>query len=257
MEKLVFLGTGGARFVVSRQMRASGGVWISKGSTQVILDPGPGSLVKSLEKGLNPAELSAIILSHRHLDHSSDVNIMIEAMTEGGFKKRGVVFAPEDALEEDPVILKYVRSYVERIEILKEGKEYTVGELEFSTPLKHIHGNAETYGFKFEFSPFTLSWIIDTRYFSGLAKVYKAPVMVFNMVRLPAGPLDHLSLPDVVKILKEAQPRVGILTHFGMTVLRANPWKVAEGIEKSTGVKILVAKDGWEIDMEDIFREHF
>ncbi len=257
MEKLIFLGTGGARFVVSRQMRASGGIWISKGNTQVLLDPGPGALVKSLEKGLNPAKLSALILSHRHLDHSSDVNIMIEAMTEGGFKKRGVVFAPEDALEDDPVILKYIRNYVGKIEILREGREYTVGEINFSTPIKHIHGNAETYGFKFKFSHFILSWITDTRYFAGLAEAYKAPVMVFNMVRLPSGPLDHLSMPDVVKILKETMPRVGILTHFGMTVLRANPWKVAEEIERATGVKMLVAKDGWEIDLEAVSREYF
>jgi hypothetical protein len=40
---------------------------------------------------------------------------MIEAMTEGGFKKRGVLFAPEDALEGDPVVLKYLRNYVKEI----------------------------------------------------------------------------------------------------------------------------------------------
>jgi len=34
---------------------------------------------------------------------------MIEAMTNGGFKKKGTVLAPKDALEGDPVIFKYVR----------------------------------------------------------------------------------------------------------------------------------------------------
>jgi hypothetical protein len=37
-----------------------------------------------------------------------------------GGKKRGILFAPEDALEEDPVVLNYLRNYVEKIEILKE-----------------------------------------------------------------------------------------------------------------------------------------
>jgi hypothetical protein len=37
-----------------------------------------------------------------------------------GGKKRGILFAPDDALEEDPVVLNYLRNYVEKIEILKE-----------------------------------------------------------------------------------------------------------------------------------------
>ncbi|MCD6220082.1 MBL fold metallo-hydrolase, partial [Candidatus Calescamantes bacterium] len=70
MEKIIFLGTGGARVVVFKQIRASGGAWIIKGNTQVLFDPGPGSLLRCLENGLSPTKLSAIILSHRHLDHS-------------------------------------------------------------------------------------------------------------------------------------------------------------------------------------------
>jgi len=98
-----FLGTGGARFVVSKQLRASGGIWLSYQGTQVIIDPGPGALVKALSSRpkLDPAKLDGIILTHRHLDHASDVNIMIEAMTKGGFKKKGTLFAPADALDSD------------------------------------------------------------------------------------------------------------------------------------------------------------
>jgi phosphoribosyl 1,2-cyclic phosphodiesterase len=61
--------------------------------------------------------LDGILLTHKHLDHSGDINVMIEAMTEGGFKKRGVLFAPRDALEEDPVVLKYAMGYVENTSI--------------------------------------------------------------------------------------------------------------------------------------------
>ena len=36
-----FLGTSGARFVMIKQLRASGGIWISCQGTQVLIDPGP------------------------------------------------------------------------------------------------------------------------------------------------------------------------------------------------------------------------
>ena len=117
-----FLGTAGARFVMIKQLRASGGIWISCKGTNLIVDPGPGSIVRcsSSKPKLDPSKLDGIILTHRHLDHSGDINVMIEAMTEGGFKRKGVVFCPNDALDEDPVILKHASHFPEKIEVLQQ-----------------------------------------------------------------------------------------------------------------------------------------
>ncbi|MCX5703449.1 MAG: hypothetical protein NT066_03040, partial [Candidatus Omnitrophica bacterium] len=41
-----FLGTAGARFVMINQLRASGGIWVSCKGTNVLIDPGPGSIVR-------------------------------------------------------------------------------------------------------------------------------------------------------------------------------------------------------------------
>ena len=89
MSFIKFLGTAGARFVVMKQLRASGGVWLSVGETNLSIDPGPGALVRCLNSKpkLEPSTLDGILLTHKHLDHSGDVNVMIEAMTDGGFKK--------------------------------------------------------------------------------------------------------------------------------------------------------------------------
>src|SRR3989304_1289882 len=148
-----FIGTAGARFVVMKQLRSSGGIWLSVGKTNLSIDPGPGALVRCLSSKpkLEPYTLDGILLTHKHLDHSGDVNVMIEAMTEGGFKKRGVLFATGDALEEDPVVLKYVKDYVKKVEILKENSEYQIGEIEFSTARRHQH-RVETYGINFKTS---------------------------------------------------------------------------------------------------------
>ena len=108
-ETITFLGTGGARFMIISQLLASGGLWFNLDGTQILMDPGPGCIVQVTSRKLNPEELSAIIVSHRHLDHSADVNVMTEAMTEGGFRKRGVLFAPRDAIETEPVVFDYLK----------------------------------------------------------------------------------------------------------------------------------------------------
>jgi phosphoribosyl 1,2-cyclic phosphodiesterase len=256
MSFIKFLGTAGARFVVIKQLRASGGVWLSVGKTNLYIDPGPGALVRCLNSKprLEPSTLDGILLSHKHLDHSGDVNVMIEAMTDGGFKKRGVLFAPNDALEEDPVVLKYVKGYVEKVEVLRESSEYRIGEIHFSTAKRHHH-RVETYGLNFKISPRTISFITDTKFFPELPNLYCGEILVIHVVRLkPIGdePMDHLSVEDVKTIVKKTKPKLTILTHFGMTMIRAKPWVVADELEKELGLKVLAASDGLKLDLKEV-----
>ena len=246
---ITFLGTAGARFVVTRQFLASGGAWLSLGDTQLLLDPGPGCLVQATKRKLDPSKLDAIILSHRHLDHCGDINVMIEAMTGGGMKKRGVVFAPADALNPDPVILSYLQEKPEKVEILTEGGHYKVDDIYFETPIKHRHP-VETYGFVFRTPRHTFSWITDTKYFDDLPCYYTGDLLIINVVRLnPGAPVDHLSLPEAKQIIEEIKPSAAILTHFGMTMWRAKPWELARKLTEETGISVIAARDGMRFDL--------
>jgi len=248
-DKITFLGTAGARFVVARQFLASGGAWLNLGDTQILFDPGPGSLVQVAKRKLDPVKLDAIILSHKHLDHSGDINIMIEAMTDGGTKKRGIVFAPGDALNQDPVILSYLRSYPQSIRVLTAGESYKINDISFKTPVRHKHP-VETYGFIFQTPRHTFSWITDTRYFDSLAGHYEGTLLIINVVRLnPGAPIDHLSLPEAKSIIEELRPKIAILTHFGMTMWRAKPWELAKQLTEETGVSVIAARDGLNFDL--------
>ena len=254
MNKIKFLGTAGARFVVTKQLRKSGGTWLKLDDTNVIIDPGPGSLVKCLSSKpkLSPLELDGIILTHRHIDHSNDINVMIEAMTNGGFKKKGVVFAPKDTLEDDPVILKYVRSYIETIEILKEKGTYSIKNISFSTPIKHNHG-VETYGLNIYSRNHSISMITDTKYFEKLESYYRGNILIINSVLIEEKDyIQHLSLKDVEKIISANNPKLTILTHFGMTFIKSKPWEIAEDLTKKLGVKVIAASDGMEIDLDNL-----
>jgi len=251
-DTITFLGTAGARFVVMHQFLASGGAWLGLGDTQFLFDPGPGCLVQAAKRKLDPAKLDAIILSHRHLDHSGDINIMIEAMTDGGTKKRGTVFAPTDALDQDPVILAYLRSYPQSIQVLSDDRSYEVNDVSFRTPVRHKH-QVETYGFIFQTPRHTFSWITDTKYSDDLASNYEGDLLVINVVRLkPGAPLDHLSLPEVKSIIEELRPKTAILTHFGMTMWRARPWQLAEKLTRETGITVIAARDGMKFDLAQL-----
>jgi phosphoribosyl 1,2-cyclic phosphodiesterase len=252
MNKIKFLGTAGARFVVIKQLRASGGIWLTLDDTNVMIDPGPGSLVRciSSKPKLNPMDLDGIILTHRHIDHSNDINIMIEAMTNGGFKKKGIVFAPRDALEGDPVILKYARQHIEYIEILKEKGNYQVGNISFETPIRMKHG-VETYGVNFRGKTSSISLITDTDYFTDLASHFTGDILIINVVMLEDKiTIEHLCLKEAEQIIEMNKPRLAILTHFGMGMVKAKPWEIAEQLTKKLGVTVIAAQDGMQVNID-------
>lgn len=244
-----FIGTAGARFVTISQMRSSGGIWISYEGTNLLMDPGPGSLVRCLESKprLDPSQLDGIILTHKHIDHSNDVNIMIEAMTEGGFKKRGVVFAPSDMFNGDSVLTSYAKGLPEKVTEFKEGGDYSVGSVRFTTPLRHIHA-VETYGLKFTFGRKSVSFIVDTKYSAKIADAYKADVIVINTVFIePLGHIDHLSLKEAGDIIRQIRPKRAVLTHFGRDIINQGPENFAKKMTQDCALEVIAATDGMEL----------
>lgn len=245
-----FLGTAGARFVMIKQLRASGGIWISYKGTNVLIDPGPGSIVRCAlsRPKLDASKLDGIILTHKHLDHSSDINVMIEAMTEGGFKKRGVVFCPSDAIKKDSVILRYAMKFPERIEILEANKSYRLKEFEFTVSMKHIHP-VETYGLKFDINKTSVALLTDTKYFPELTEFYKTDILVIFVVFFkPRSGIDHLSFSDAEEIIRRAKPKKAVLTHFGMTMLKEKPHIQAEELSRRTKIEVVAAYDGMNLN---------
>jgi phosphoribosyl 1,2-cyclic phosphodiesterase len=244
--KLTFMGTAGARFMVAKQLAASGGLYIEEGNTRISLDPGPGAIVQYAKRKVDLTKLDAIVISHRHLDHSNDVNVMIEAMTDGGFRHRGRLYCPSDALNSDPVVLNYIRNFPQEIVALEPKTEYAVGEVTFTTTPRHVH-QVETYGFRFGNR---LGWVTDSAYYDGIAEQHKADVMVIHLVLMEcrAG-LPHLCLDDAERIIREAKPRLAILTHYGMTVWRAHPWELAADLTQRIGTEVKAARDGMSLEL--------
>jgi len=253
MALIKFLGTAGARYVVARQLRASGGVYIESEGTRLVLDPGPGTLVYMAREGLRVEKLHGIVVTHGHLDHAADLNILVDALTEGGLKRRGRVFLPREALYgENTVLLPYLRPYLEEIQVLTPQTEYRLGSLTFHTSIRHHHP-AETYGVVFELGGRRVGFLVDTLYFPRLLESYRGcQVLVLNVVRYkphPSPEVQHLCVAHVREILEALKPERAILTHFGMTMIRANPKQVAQKLAKETGVSVTAAWDGMVLEL--------
>ncbi len=252
-DEIVFLGTGGARYVIAKQLRATGGMLFRIGSKNIIVDPGPESLCRLLAyvPKFSPEKIDAIILSHKHIDHSADINVYLDVITRGGFSKKGVLIAPQDAFGEDGVIFRYLLEYLEEVKIIRPELRVDFNNVVFEFPLKHDH-RVETYGFRLEHADYSISYIADTKFFPEIINAYRADILVLNLLRLEPSEIDHLSIPDCEEIISGIRPKVAIITHFGMTMLRQGPWKVARQLKEKTNVTVLAAEDGKHYTIEKL-----
>lgn len=252
--EITLLGTGGGRFATITQKRRTAGIRIISENLNFHLDPGPEALVYSISEGLNPQKLDAVFVSHCHPDHYTDAEVLIEAITKGTTKKRGVLVASRSVLHGNEmglnsVVSKHHQQMPERVIEALPNKKFQIGNINVSvTEARHTDPN--TVGFRFETSEFgSLAYTSDTEYFEGLSKYYEDVRLLILCVMRPAGKpwKGHMTTNDAIRIIKEAHPEQAVLTHFGMQMIFKSPAREARLIEKETGIPTIAAKDGMQI----------
>ncbi len=253
--KIVFLGSSGGRRITFTQKRASGGFLVGDNGCWIHVDPGPGAFVRLIQIGVDPMSLSGFVLSHRHMDHSADINTLIEARTMGGWNPGGVLFAPEDALEgDDPVVFRYHRGNLERIGTLKEGFSSAVGSVQVKVALKHRHHGVETYGLIFEADRCRVGYVTDGLFEEKMLEAYAGcDVLLINTTFRHRRELEHLCLDDAVAILSAVKPSVGIITHFGAEIVFWGLDRAASYVEERSGVKVIPAKEFIQVSLGNSF----
>jgi phosphoribosyl 1,2-cyclic phosphodiesterase len=251
--EIIFLGTGGGRFTTITQKRRTAGIRIIGENLNLHLDPGPGALVYSVSEGLDPQKLNAIFVSHCHPDHYTDAEVLIEAMTRGMTKKRGVLAASKSVLRGsevcEPSISKYHQQMLEQVIEAVPNMRFQVADLAVSVA-EARHTDPDAVGFKFETKEYgDFAYTSDTEYFEGIGKYYRGVRLLMLCVMRPAGKpwKGHMTTEDAIKIIQEAQPEQAVLTHLGMQMIFQGPAREAKLIEEKTGTPTVAATDGMRI----------
>lgn len=249
----MFLGTSGARFSMIYQLRASGGMWIRMKGKNLVVDPGPGSLVKICDRlpELDPTKIDAIILTHCHMDHSNDLNVLAEAMTFGGRARRGTLVLPEDAVEgERKILLDHVKRHVQRLEIWKENSVIHIDDSIRIRGQRLKHHGVDCFGFTIEDTDTPRIGIIsDTDYQEGwLSGFIGCKVLISNVTLLRDIPrIDHLSVEELPKLINRLKPDIMIMDHMGTSILESEPDALAESVSTSS-TKVIAARDNMVFD---------
>jgi len=209
--EITMLGTGGGRFATITQKRRTAGIRIISEDLNLHLDPGPGALVHSISEGLDPQKLNAVFVSHCHPDHYTDAEVLIEAMTKGTKKKRGVPVASKSVLHGNkmgfqPVVSKYHQQMPERVIEALPNTRFGVGKINVLVT-EARHTEPDTVGFRFRTSEAgSFVYTSDTEYSESVSKYYEGVRLLILCVMRPSGKpwKGHMTTDDAIKIIDEA-----------------------------------------------------
>jgi len=118
---------------------ACSGYLIEDGPTRVLIDCGAGVLSRLMEH-VRPEHLDAIVLSHLHFDHCSDLFVMRYALDqqdvpEGGQKRKIPLYSPNEPFE---TLRAITTGALFESHLVKGGDEIKIGTLTFSfVPMAH------------------------------------------------------------------------------------------------------------------------
>lgn len=249
-----FLGTAGTRFVMLSQRRASGGIWFSYGGCRGVIDPGPGSLVRicSASPRLSALDIDALILTHRHIDHSSDLSALAEGMTLKAHEPKGRVILTDDSIEDgDAVLLKYIRKKIKHVKRHRDGKRRKISSEATVESVIHSHDRVECYGLIFRAGGLpTWGLIGDTAALPFFPERYaECEMLVINVtLPFPWRRIAHMSLPDVDSLLQKISPKLVIMTHMGDHVLDMEPEALASRLTTER-TEVIPAWDGMTVKL--------
>ena len=173
-------------------------------------------------------------------------------MTHEGLDVQGVLIGNEtfvNGTEEETYLTGYHKKLFEKVIAVGPEKRIGIENVEIKT----LHTKSEDksqIGFKFYTPKFVMSYSSDTGYSKEIVKQYEGSDILILNVTLPFNEKnDHLlNSDDAVRIIEKVKPKLAVITHFGKKMLSADPLYESREIQKQTGVQVIAAKDGLEVN---------
>lgn len=255
--KITMLGTG--TFFVSKN-RSGPAYLLETYGKKILIDCGPGTLMRLSEVGVKPEDLDYVFITHFHADHTSDLfalqmNIRLTDAFSGNLKKKFVIYGPTGIEKFTEKLSKVYQlpafENYKNIIYKKIPKSFKLGNLTVkSFKVNHIafEKAAAAVAIRFEKDGKSFVFSGDSNNNCGLATACKdADLFICDTSHIKGnGNTSHLDTHHIGDICEKGHVKKLVLTHF--YPINDNADLVSEVKEKFSG-RIVYGKDLMELNL--------
>lgn len=250
--KLHILGSGSC---LVAQERNSSGYLIETNSSLIMVDTGTGTTKMMREKGFSTDEIDAVVNTHRHPDHVSDLIPIIQDKVVRSFEQDEPdiqLYGPEEHIKylEDRMHHEMRENWAEfdenfgfKLEVKEVEKTSEIADLKINS-FRAEHGPKDFNCVSLEFSidGKTVFFTGDTDYFEGLAdNASEADVVVADCSKPDElKSKGHMTPTECARVARDSGAEILVLSHL---YPEAEETRIKETASKTFGGKIIVAED--------------
>ncbi|MCS7146284.1 MAG: MBL fold metallo-hydrolase [Nitrososphaerota archaeon] len=259
--RITILGSGS---IVPSAFRFGSGVHVRAGEVEMLLDCGPGVLEKMRRLSLSPFNLSAVCITHFHVDHVTDLLplLKLRAFTPEGLPNlepkpirilgpKGTKRLLKTLIDENEfftylaTLMKY-ESYSQS-EDVEPWKTYDIGGASLtSAPVTHGGGIA----YRLEYQGASIAFSGDTAFDENMAKLAKGVDVLIHECSFPSEKLagQHVSEIELARIVELARPKTVVVTHL-YPVWESQEHRIVEALEGRHRCRVIIANDCLELSL--------
>ncbi|HUY00643.1 MAG TPA: ribonuclease Z [Candidatus Deferrimicrobium sp.] len=214
--KIILLGTG---TTLPQKNRNAAGLLIQIFEDFLLFDCGNGILRQIENSGVDFTKIKFIFISHLHVDHISDLPILLKAILMRGELNNIKIFGPSTIKRRIEVWFTEIYSYLNKILKKIEIEEFNQNLIETRNwkvqvfPVKH---GIEAFGFKIIVDNKKIVYSGDTGFCEELIEAAKNADILIHECSYPTalGKEGHTTPLEVGQIANRSEVKKLVLTHF-------------------------------------------
>jgi ribonuclease BN (tRNA processing enzyme) len=217
--RLNILGSG---TLVPSLRRQPAGYLLIAGEQHILIDCGSGTMRRLLQAGTHPDELDLVLLSHAHIDHTSELPLLLFAARYSPEpRRRPLCLVGSTAMAQFISELERLygdsiaaRTYERRIEALDAGGEMRCGDVRIRAGA--VQHAPSSLAFRIEHAGAGLVYTGDTQYCESVVELARGCDVLLCECSFPDdSPVSgHLTPSQAGRIAREADARKLVLTHL-------------------------------------------